>query len=93
VKRAITKLERARELVRDVETGVTAPLRKSDLRHAAQKVDALLDGHAPDELVHVPVATLRTYREAVRDELVEELKAQGRLLPDGPLKVAPTRAA
>lgn len=76
-----TQIERARELVRDVESGVSAPLRKSDLRDAARKVDALLDGHAPDELVHVPVALLRNYREGVRLERDEELDADGRLLP------------
>lgn len=75
-----TQLERARELVRDVESGVTAPLRRSDLLHAARKIDDLVAGEPPDALVHVPVATLKAYREGARLALLDELEAGGHVV-------------
>lgn len=82
-------------LVRELDSGVTAPLRKSDMRHAAREISDLCTEQAPDAIVHVPVATLRLHEETTRSKLLEELVAAGvdlaPFLVDGPKPAALVR--
>lgn len=64
-------------IVRELDSGVTAKLRDSDLRHAARSIADLCEGEHPDAVVHVPVKTLRLHEAAARTKLLEQLAEAG----------------
>lgn len=79
--------------VRDVGDGVTASVRTSEIAMVSPRELEQLVAESPSDLdVTLPVAALTAWRKqvqgAAREELLEELDRDGRLLPDGELRVA-----
>lgn len=79
--------------VRDVGDGVTAHLRGSEIAIVSTRELELLIAESPsDQDVTLPVASLAAWKKqiqgAAREALLEELDRDGRLLPEGQLRIA-----
>jgi hypothetical protein len=65
--------------VRDVDDGVSASIRQSEIDLTPAAIDLLVAESAPDLDVTMPVAALRRWAEHQRAELLTELEGAGRL--------------
>lgn len=75
--------------LRDVADGVTAALHKSEIDIVSPtQLEQLVAESPTEQTVTLPVGALKVWRRRIRDELLEELDAAGRLLPEGELRVA-----
>lgn len=69
--------------IRDVEAGVSATARQGEIDIVSPiRLDALVAESPSDQDTTVPVGALVAWRRHIREELLEELDAAGRLLPD-----------